>query len=238
MDKNRHDKIMEYIKSKNELKTKYLLKKADSFGVSEITLRRDLHDLEKQGLITLTYGYIKVVEDFLVEQKRDIEHINKQRMMHKEKMSKIALETLKENDVIFVNTGTTCEEFVTKINVKIKLLVTSSFTIASKAIKNIHISSILFIGGFVDKDKKTCYSNINFDFLNDIYFDKLFTSCVSFKNNEDVFFDSVDESNFISRIIANSSYSCLFIDDYKMEKNAFIKAFSAKNFDKVIYYNS
>ncbi|QEH61459.1 DeoR/GlpR transcriptional regulator [Spiroplasma chinense] len=239
MSDKRLNIIIDILREKNITSTNTILKMSKQLGVSKITLRRDLHELEEKNIIRLSYGKINVIsEEYIDNEITGLDHRNKERMDQKNSMANEANEVLEGNDIIFVSMGTTCEHFVSSIKKKVKFLITNSLSVGLKATKNINIERVFVVGGTVDKNKKSSFLNVNFDFLNDIYIDKVFTSCVGISSDGDVFFDTLEESKFIKRICSGASKHFLFIDDYKMDKKSLVKTFNKDEFNKIFYFDN
>ena len=79
---------------------------AAEFGVSEATVRRDLHGLAGEGLLELMHGGASVVRNsdysFLSKAMRNIEG--------KKIIGRLAAELIRDGEQLFVDSGTTCFE--------------------------------------------------------------------------------------------------------------------------------
>lgn len=89
----RRERILQLLQEKEEVSVKVLSKE---FGVSEMTVRRDLHQLEAQGLAVVHYGgarlcnYRPMFQDFS----------NRQEKLYKNKLS-IARSTASSSGILF-----------------------------------------------------------------------------------------------------------------------------------------
>ncbi len=94
-------------------------KLAEQLGVSEATIRRDLHGLASEGLLDLTHGGASVVRNtdysFLSKSVRNVEA--------KRTIAKMACNLISDGDHIFVDSGTTCFEMTPFLRGKRGLLI-------------------------------------------------------------------------------------------------------------------
>lgn len=94
--------ILEMIKVNGEVKTKEL---ADKFGVSTMTISRDLNELADQGEIQLIHGGATYKENSIVESPMDVkelEYINEKKLI-----GQYCNRIIKPGSSIFIETGTT-----------------------------------------------------------------------------------------------------------------------------------
>ncbi|MHC5250598.1 DeoR/GlpR family DNA-binding transcription regulator [Enterococcus sp. HY326] len=105
----RKKSIVNLVKEKKRVQVAEL---AEIFNVTGSTIRADLRELENEGLVTRTHGGV-IQRDF----KRSIEIIPTSRKFTIEKY-RIAEETvnlIEENDIIAIDTGTSCKAFAEKL---------------------------------------------------------------------------------------------------------------------------
>lgn len=93
----------------------------DILDVSDMTIRRDLSELEKRGEVIRVHGGAKVVDS---KSSQELSHVQKQQINMKEKLevAKKIVDCIEDNDVVFLGAGTTIElvpELLTQSNLKI-----------------------------------------------------------------------------------------------------------------------
>lgn len=125
------------------------------FGVSEMTIRRDLDWLYSSGMITRVHGGA-VQNNFLVS--REIESYGKRQTENSEKkkaIAKGAIDMVVEGSTIYLDGGTTCGEIASALPRSIKLkIITDNISIHRMLLDNINFEVIL-IGGTVAEDQNT-----------------------------------------------------------------------------------
>jgi DeoR family transcriptional regulator of aga operon len=113
---SRQDQILELLKEKKKVKVTDL---AVQFNTSELTIRKDLNELDEKGKIYRTYGgatQVQMIEAPLQERREKNEHL-------KHSLAIKALELLHDPDSIFIDCGTTTEQLAAQLSVFNKLSV-------------------------------------------------------------------------------------------------------------------
>ncbi len=114
--------ILNYLKAKKFATVEEMM---DKFQVSRSTLRRDLIAMEERELIKRTRGGAEIREEIVSESSFTIEailNINKEQKM---KIAKKAAELIKDDDVIFIDSGSTCYYIIDYITAKNITVVTN-----------------------------------------------------------------------------------------------------------------
>ena len=92
---------------------------SQSLGVSDATIRRDLHDLAAQGLLELTHGGARIIQttdySFLSKSMRNVEA--------KKTIARLASELVQDGDQIFLDSGTTCFEMTAHLRTRRSLCI-------------------------------------------------------------------------------------------------------------------
>lgn len=105
----RKQSIVNLVNEKNRMQVAEL---ADIFKVTGSTIRNDLRELENEGLVTRTHGGV-IKRDF----QRSVEIIPKSREFTNEKyrIAERAVKLIEENDILAIDTGTSCSAFAEKL---------------------------------------------------------------------------------------------------------------------------
>ncbi len=112
---NKFQRLEEITKLVNKKGTVRISEIMESFGVTDMTVRRDLIELEEQGLLKKIHGGARSNSAF---QYREISHKEKHTLNIEEKrhIAKLAANIIEEGDTIFLGPGTTVESFAEEIN--------------------------------------------------------------------------------------------------------------------------
>jgi DeoR family fructose operon transcriptional repressor len=190
-------------------------------NVSEITIRRDLAELESKGLLIRTHGgAIKSkAADMLFTYDLKIN----QNRQNKEAICQLAANYINESDIIFIDCGTTLSLIIQYI-VRFHNLtvITNSLPVISELIKHSNIRSSL-IGGEIANERQAIYGPIAENNIGMYHANKAFIGAdgVSLKNG----LSSYDEKEaaITRKMIENSDEVFLLCDSSKIEKNSFVR---------------
>lgn len=120
---DRWTEILAYLKEKKFATVEEMMEK---FNISRSTLRRDLIAMEKRSLILRTRGGAEIlVEDADNNEDCTLESILKINKEEKIKIAKKAAELIEDNDVIFIDSGSTCYYIIDFIRAKDITVVTN-----------------------------------------------------------------------------------------------------------------
>jgi len=126
---------------------------AQRFAVSEMTIRRDIQRLERDGFLRRTYGgaTAHVTRAFdLAFNARALQHAREKRLIGMR-----AAHLLDDAQVIFVGIGTTCEQLARYLPARAETtIVTASLPIAS--LLGTRPLRTVILGGIVRRDELTC----------------------------------------------------------------------------------
>lgn len=105
----RKQSIVNIVNEKNRMQVAEL---ADLFKVTGSTIRNDLRELENEGLVTRTHGGV-IKRDF----QRSVEIVPKSREFTNEKyrIAERAVRLIEENDILAIDTGTSCRAFAERL---------------------------------------------------------------------------------------------------------------------------
>ena len=144
----RHKYILERLNKEGEIRVSDL---CEALGVSPVTLRKDMKQLEERKLLFRTHGSINLLNPYMT---RDINVSEKEFIMvdEKRRIAQRASTLVQENDAIIIASGTTVL-FLAKIIMELKqqlTVLTSALNVAMALCKNPNIE-IIQLGGIVRK---------------------------------------------------------------------------------------
>lgn len=163
----RQQQILEYIKDKDSTS---LAEVVEEIGISESTIRRDLKELEQQGLIELYRGGGIRLREGEVELGLD-----EKMVLHKEekdKIAKYAASLVYPHDVIFLDPSSANYLMIDYLPAEEITVVTNSIAHINKLVKR-QISCIL-IGGDIKSTTSSCIGPIAEKTIAELRFSKCF----------------------------------------------------------------
>lgn len=222
------------LKILKELKEKGIVKVNDikeKLKVSDMTVRRDLKDLEAQGKLIRIHGGAQSVEKETI---KELSNSEKQ-TVHIEEKEKIAIKAaslVEDGDTIFIGPGTTLEALAKEIIDKHIRVVTNSLHIFD-ILKDSTLVDLVLLGGeyrsvtgaFVGSITQQCFEHLSFS--------KSFISANGIVNNQ---VSTYNESEGIIQSLAfdNSVEKYLLVDHSKFEKFDFYTFYPLKKIHSII----
>ncbi len=197
---------------------------AEQLGVSQMTVRRDMQTLEREGYVELVSGGARRLGGVANE----LPYAEKRRLHYAEKIAiaQKAVSTVSPGDAVYLDAGTTClsiaEAVVAQSHLRDSILaVTNDFTIAAYLME--HSSCRLYYtGGEVLRSNKSCVGQMTANVINSLNIDLAFLSTSSW-NAE--WISTQSESKIAAKIAAA-----------KASRRAFLVSDSTK-FGEVGFFN-
>ncbi|MBE5868365.1 MAG: DeoR/GlpR transcriptional regulator [Lachnospiraceae bacterium] len=202
------------------------------FGISEVTVRNDLADMEYKGLLSRVHGgavsSYKPYYSMNLNQRLTTNHSEKIAIARK------IADMVKNNDTIMLNSGTTTLQVFRMFPQNLNLsIVTNSIAIALEGADNPNFN-ILLLGGFVNsKYQFTFGDDVNHQ-LKNYHADKLILSVdgIDLNNGFTTYYDKEAEIDRI--MLAQSDVSIVAADFSKFNRTAFTKIADLKVADYII----
>ena len=233
MKSDRQNEIMRLLMMRQNVKTEHLVQE---LGVSIETIRRDINDLEREGLVQKVYGGIRVVaNDTRVTV---MESWNKRlATCHDEKIAIASrgLAAIPDNATIALDTGTTVYELSRLLVARKNLtIITNSLNIASELSQNTQ-HTIYSIGGMLNRGEIVTVGSFACGFLDNFSSIDLFIcSADGFtpENGITEFNESMVEVK--RRLVALSDRIVALVDHSKFGKKSLFQSCSTAEIDLLV----
>lgn len=226
--KRRHQKILGLLESLGEVKIQEL---ADHFGVSSMTIRRDLNGLEVQGLLQRTHGGAVLVKENDVEPPL----ANKQAVHQLEKhyIAEMALKWISPGMNIILDAGSTTMALAQKLAEKAPLTVVTTDLEIGRYLSDVSDIAVFVTGGQVKGGVYRLEGEYTLHLLREVTADIAFLGCDGF-TPQYVFSNTVAQAYLKQAILSASTKKILLADASKFERVAFSKVISTQDFDAVL----
>lgn len=164
---NRRENIVAFINERREIS---FLELKDAFpNVSEMTLRTDLKSLDEEKRIIRVHGGAKAINT--VFENDDLLHLREVRNVSgKEKVVAKALELIRPNMTIFLDSGSTTTMLARELPDQPMVIFTSSVTCAVELSK-LTEPKVYLLGGELNKNSLSIYGSRAIEMLHDVRFD-------------------------------------------------------------------
>ncbi|MEY8409631.1 DeoR/GlpR family DNA-binding transcription regulator [Lachnospiraceae bacterium 62-26] len=189
---------------------------AAAFQASKDTIRRDLTELEEQGILRRVYGGAVPV-------KRPVLTIDGRKTIEKDEkylVARKAVRYVRPESLIAVDGGTTNILFASLLPLSIKLrVVTNSFPAAEELRKRPNVD-VFFLGGHYSKGAQTTVGETVFLQLKDFYFDQCFLGAygVDWKQGVSIPYPYENEAVVKKLLIDNSAEVNIMCSCSKLDK--------------------
>jgi DeoR family fructose operon transcriptional repressor len=163
----RKSEILQLIKQGNPVTVTSL---SQRFGVSESTTRRDLQELEDNGLIQRTHGGAISVQTGLELsfQEKEVRFLAEKRQI-----AAVAAGLINDGETVLLDSGTTTIEIARLLRNRRITVATNSMDIAQVFSDDTGVETVL-LGGTLRKNTRSLVGYLTNDALRHMYFDKVF----------------------------------------------------------------
>ena len=225
----RKQKILDMLKEKDSVRVSNLSR---ILGVSEVTIRSYLEDMEKKGLLSRVHGGA-------VSSYKPYYSMNLNQRLETNKESKVAIaervvELIQPNDTVMLNAGTTTLMVFRKLPQNYNLsIVTNSISIALEAAGNPNFNVIL-VGGSVNSKYQFSYGSDAIEQIKKYHADKLILSVdgISAEHGFTTYYDK--EAAIDVAMIEQSNCRIIAADHSKFGHSAFVKISDAAVADYIV----
>lgn len=227
-------KIKRIIREKKRIDVATLSK---LLAVSEVTIRRDLLKLEKEGYIVKTYGGAVLQELVDESPKSEMPGFNLDDdpyLAEKEQIGKIAANLVQDYQIIFLGPGTTCYQIAANLVQKRNLtIVTNNLYVISLLQKSPTIK-VIAVGGEVNYGRNCLVGPIAQDCLKHLHTNISFVTVDGINLDRGYTLNDFAVIDIIKTIKFNSDEMVLVADYSKFDKIALTSIGDLKYFNKVI----
>ncbi|MES2795818.1 MAG: DeoR/GlpR family DNA-binding transcription regulator [Bacteroidota bacterium] len=210
--------ILKLLDERGSIHAKELM---ESLNASEITVRRDLSEMAKKGLLFRTHGGAMRTELAKDPEPVSFKGKSTQNLDKKTYICEIASKFIKDGDVIYLDCGSTVFQICQFIkNKKIKVI-TNSLPILYELLGT--GVSISLIGGEVDHERQAAHGKTATDQIGRYQASKAFISTDGISIGNGLSSKSEIESETALSMTKNAKEVFLLIDSSKLERDSFLK---------------
>jgi DeoR/GlpR family transcriptional regulator of sugar metabolism len=205
---------------------------AEEFGVSVLTIRRDVEMLARQGLVARIHGGVRSVTDSNLHYDERAKH----RLSAKQQIGQQAASLVKEGETVYLDAGTTTLEVAYAlrrsplktlriathaVNIAVELAVRPGFT-------------VFLIGGEIFEDTYAATGRAAVQMLSGYRFDRMFLACMGFDPQGGITNARVPEVEVKTAALAQSGWTCLVADAAKWGVTTFARIVPLNGVNAVI----
>lgn len=228
----RKGKILEILAVKSKILVPEL---CEAFGVSPVTIRTDLRNLEMEGLLKRTHGGAIPVMNIKTAFEpttvlKEVKHIEE-----KKRIAEVAATFVEDGDTIVLDTGTTTLEMAKRLEKKRNLtIVTNDLQIAMLLEQMLEDANITLIGGVVRAGFHCTIGPIAVAALKNLNVDKAFMASNAFSSEKGFTTPDIEQAQIKTALMGIASEIIMLMDSSKLGKVSFIKFADIADIDKLI----
>ena len=228
LKKERLRYICEKVNNKGVITVNEIIQDLD---VSDMTVRRDLDELEKASKLLRIHGGAQSLTYSL---DYEMSHIEKSTVQvhEKQKIALYASTLIQEGETIYLGPGTTIQILATMLREKKVRVITNSYHVF-EILMNAEQAEVILIGGEYRNHTGTFVGPITNNDLSLLKFSKAFISCNGIYNNAITTY-SLEEGEVQKIALNNSRHKYLLADSKKFSREDFYTYYNLHDFDKVI----
>ncbi len=210
----RKSKIIEYLEQNGSALVSTL---SDLLGVVPETIRRDLKELEQQGILTRTHGGAFM-------ERRETEYPVQVRVMkntqEKEKLCMHAATFVEEGDMIFIDNSSTLINLIRYIDksLHVTILTNSIGILQEYAMQDNNNITMICSGGVFNKANMSLSGTTNEQVSSDFFPNKAFVSCHGISSEYGFTDGNPMEMSYKRNMIKLASKAFFLLDHTKFEK--------------------
>jgi len=202
------------------------------FEVSPATMRSDLRDLERDGLLVRTHGGATVKEKARFEleaREKGIQHSPEKRAV-----ARRALEHIEDGDAILLDTGSTTFELAALLGTRRDFTVVTNDLAIAQLLEDHPTATVHVIGGVVRKHFHCTVGARAEHFLQGLKVDKAFMAANSFSVESGATTPDLQHAEIKRRMTAIATKVFLLVDSSKLGKSSFAQFAPAGAIDCLI----
>ncbi len=220
----RHKTILNELEKDGYVKVHEL---SELLGVSEVTIRKDLKELERRKLLYRSHGSASQLSSLIND--RPIDEKAKVRVEEKQRISEAANKLLQKNDRIIIASGTTLLNFAQKITVEPLTVITSSVKISLTLYFNPNIE-VIQLGGSMRKSSASVIGPHAEGLLSELMCNKLFIGVDGIDMDFGLTTSDIGEAHLNQYMLEAAQEVIVLADSSKFGKRGFGKIC---NFDQI-----
>jgi DeoR family fructose operon transcriptional repressor len=228
----RRSKILASLALKGKVKVQELSK---SFGVSEVTIRRDLASLDKDGLLERAHG--GAVSSSKSRYELSFEQKIRTNMAQKVAIASKALSLIDDGDTIMLDSGTTTFQLAKLLGEKKNLTVVTNAINMVSELSAVSDLTLVLIGGFYKPTTGATIGPLVINALKNIHVDKFFIGCNSITLAGGLMTPDMIDAETRKAMISASAHVIVLADSSKFGKTSFVTVAQVEEIDLIISDN-
>lgn len=224
----RADKIVEILKAKKHVSTRYL---CDTLFTSTSTIRRDILELEKSGIVKRIHGGVTLVPSSNIEYSYIIREMeNKKEKIY---ICSLALDFISNGFAIFLDSSSTVSNLCPMLQKYTNLTVVTNGVQTAMELAQMDTVTTFIAGGQLKPGSTSVVGELSGSFIDNFHADLSIISCRGL-DGDGVYEANQTQALVKQHMIRNSKSTILLCDSSKFEQSHFYKLSSLKDITAVL----
>jgi len=203
------------------------------FRVSDMTARRDLLLLEKQGYIARIKGGA-IVKKKIIKLHHSFHEREKLHITEKKAIAMKAVELIEANEKIILDAGTTTLCIAKELSKREKRLTVATNSLAVANVLSDSPVDVMIFGGYIRKEVPDLIGPLTEKYLTEFHADKLFIGCDGIVIDQGLYTSDLYLSSIDEKMMKIADRVILITDSSKFGKKAFMKYSTVDIIDTVV----
>jgi DeoR family transcriptional regulator of aga operon len=225
----RHTKILELVDQRGKVEVGELSR---LFQISEVTIRNDLKDLHKRGLVRRAHGGAVRVETVSVDASLQVKAAL--RADEKQRIGAAAAALITDGDSVILDSGTTTQQIARHIKDRQDLtVITNGINVAMELLGAKGVRLVL-LGGMVRQNSYSAVGHFAEEMLGQLSADKLFLAVDAFDLDFGLSTPNPEESKVNQAMVQIAAETILVADSSKFGKRSLSRIVPLSAIDRII----
>ena len=206
---------------------------ADSLGVSQVTIRKDLIELEGEGLVKRIHGGALRANRDNIFNLLTLNHALKERIAH------TASQLVEAGETVMIESGSTCALLARELaSVPRDITIVTNSAFIANYIRQLPGAKVILLGGSLQLDAQVCVGPITKLAVREFYVDKLFIGSDGF--DERTGFTCLDHlrAETVQAMAQRANRVIVLSDASKFQKRGVAHQFDTNQVDLLVTDNS
>ena len=214
----RQEKILSYINEKQKVSTREL---SEIFQMSAVTIRSDVNDLARRGLIVKSHGGALSLQSLM---SHEIPAVRKsqQNVESKQEIAALAAEMIRDDDVIILDAGSTTLEVAKRIHSNHVTVITNDLKVGMALADNENVT-LLVTGGQLIPSVYTLAGADAVHYFSRIKVNRLFLGCDAFDFTWGISNRTMEEIAIKQAMIKAAREVIAVADHSKFDRHVFVQ---------------
>lgn len=217
MKKNRLEQIRDLIEKYGKISYEKLGSLLP--GVSSMTLRRDIIELEEQGYVLRVRGGAISLDEITKKSEQEFVKRFSDNVQEKKEIAEKAIRLITPKSCIFIDSGSTTLHFAKELPNNSYYVVTNALNVATEVLRK-SLPTVALLGGDVNRNNLVTIGRSSLNFLKTINIEVAIMTATGFTPEKGCFTcGSQDEMEIKNAVIESASKVIMLLDSSKVDKN-------------------